>query len=81
MTMVVMTVMFAFFSFMYSSAFSIYMIMSNVLSLISTIVINKLVDISERKKEEKALIERYNKRFAGRAPSATAAKTNNKKSK
>ena len=84
MTMVIMTVMFAFFAFMYSSAFSIYMIMSNVLSLISTLIINKIVDINESKKEEKALIEKYNKRFAGRAPSSMGAKAddkNNKKSK
>ena len=84
MTMVIMTGMFAIFSFMYSSAFSVYMIMSNVLSLISTLVINKIVDVTERKKEEKALIEKYNKRFAGRAPSSMGAKAddkNNKKSK
>ena len=81
MTMFIMTAMFAIFAFMYSSAFSIYMIMSNVLSLISTLIINKLVDISERKKEEKALIEKYNKRFAGRAPSTSSVKTDNKKNK
>ena len=63
MTMIIMTVMFGVFSFMYSSAFSIYMIMSNVFSLASTLVINKLVDISEHKKEQKALQEKYNKRL------------------
>ena len=54
MTMVIMTVMFAVFSFMYSTAFSIYMIMSNVLSLISMLVINKIVDVTIEKKEEQA---------------------------
>ena len=81
MTMVIMTGMFAIFAFMYSSAFSVYMIMSNVLSLISTLVINKIVDVTERKKEEKALIEKYNKRFAGRAASTAGVKTDNKKNK
>ena len=81
MTMIIMTGMFAIFSFMYSSAFSIYMITSNVLSLISTIVINKLVDVVEARKEEKALLEKYNKRFVGRTPSATNAGDKNKKSK
>ena len=81
MTMIIMTGMFAIFSFMYSSAFSIYMIMSNVLSLISTIIINKLVDVVEARKEEKALLEKYNKRFVGRTPSATNAGDKNKKSK
>lgn len=81
MTMIIMTAMFAIFAFMYSSAFSIYMIMSNVLSLISTLIINKLVDISERKKEEKALIAKYNKRFAGRVPSTSSVKTDDKNKK
>ncbi len=79
MTMVIMTGMFAIFSFMYSSAFSIYMIMSNLLSLISTLIINKLVDISESKKEERALQEKYNKRFPNRT--ATGVKGNNGKRK
>ncbi len=63
MMLIMMTGMFAIFSFLYSSAFSIYMIMSNVLSLVSTLIINKAVDVSARKKEERALQERYSKRF------------------
>ena len=51
-TMIMMTVMFAIFSFMYSSAFAIYLIMSNFLSLISTIIINKLVDMRQEKKNK-----------------------------
>ena len=63
MTMIIMTGMFAIFSFMYSAAFSIYMIMSNVLSLFSTLIINKIVDVVAEKKEEKALLKKYdNKR-------------------
>ena len=63
MTMIIMTVMFGVFSFMSSSAFSIYMIMSNLFSLASTLIINKLVDISEHKKEQKALQAKYDKRL------------------
>ncbi len=71
MTLVIMTVMFAIFSFMYSSAFSIYMITSNILSLVSTLLINKIVDVTEAKREQKKLQEKYNKRFPGRvAPDA-----------
>ena len=81
MTLIIMTIMFAIFAFMYSSAFSIYMIMSNLLSLASTLIINKIVDISERKKEEKALVEKYNKRFAYRTPNASSAKTDDKNKK
>ena len=61
--MIVMTVMFAIFSFMYSSAFSIYMITSNLLSMVTTVVINKLVAISMDKKEQAALQAKYDRRF------------------
>ena len=44
MMLFMMTGMFAIFSFMYSSAFSIYMITSNLFSLGSTLIINKYVD-------------------------------------
>ena len=66
MMLIIMTVMFAIFAFMYSAAFSIYMVTSNILSLIMTLVINKVVEIVMNKKEEKALQEQYNKHFPGR---------------
>ncbi len=52
MTMIIMTGMFAIFSFMYSSAFSIYMITSNIFSLLSTLIINLFVDRKAEKVEE-----------------------------
>ena len=66
-TMIMMTVMFAFFSFMYSGAFSVYMITSNLTSLASTLVINKIVDKKLEEKESAELQARYNQRFPGRA--------------
>ena len=63
MTMIIMTGMFAIFSFMYSAAFSIYMIMSNVISLVSTLVINKIVDVRAAKKEAATLQAKYDKRL------------------
>ena len=78
MMMIMMTAMFAIFSFMYSSAFSIYMIMSNVLSLLSLLIINKLVDRNMEKKEEEAFKERYSRRFA-RTPNAENKEKKNKK--
>ncbi len=63
MTMIIMTGMFAIFSFLYSSAFSIYMVMSNVISLISTILINKIVDVKLAKKEAAAMQAKYDKRL------------------
>ena len=81
--MVVMTGMFAIFSFMYSSAFSIYMITSNIFALISTLVINKVVDTVENKKEVQREQEKYNQRFPGRAQKNTAdnSKKDNKSDK
>ena len=70
MMMFIMTGMFAIFSFMYSSAFSIYLIVSNLFSLVSTLVINKGVDIIAAKKEQKAEQAKYNKRFPGRVQKA-----------
>lgn len=66
MMLVLMPLIFAVFSFMYSAAFSIYMITSNILSIIMTLVINKVVDVVMTKKEEQAMQEQYNKRFPGR---------------
>ena len=65
-TMIIMTMMFAIFSFMYSAAFSIYMITSNLLSLLSTLIINKIVDVSMSKKEEKAMAAKYNRQIPGK---------------
>ena len=66
MMMIVMTVMFAIFSFMYSAAFSIYMVTSNIVSMLTTLVINKVVDIRMAKAEEKRLQQKYDNRFPNR---------------
>lgn len=79
MMLVIMTVMFAIFSFMYSSAFSIYMITSNVFSLLSTIVINKLVDVHMAKKEAQASEVRNDTRFTSRIEAAKNAGKNSAK--
>lgn len=73
MTMVIMTAMFAIFSFLYSAAFSIYMIVSNVFSMLSTLVINKVVDTVAAKKEEAA--------FRAKHTNIRSAKTNDKSGK
>ena len=61
--MVTMTIMFAVFSFMYSSAFSIYMITSNLFSMLSTVIINKCVDLADKKKKG-VIDEKYSARHA-----------------
>lgn len=73
--MVMMTIMFAVFAFLYSASFSIYMITSNLMSMLSTFVITKVVDYTENKRELKLLQEKYNKRFPGRAPSSDKEET------
>ena len=65
-TMIIMTVMFGIFSFMYSAAFSIYMVVSSLFSLGSTVLINKIVDVVMHKKEEKAMQERFNRTLPGK---------------
>jgi hypothetical protein len=84
MTMIIMTGMFAIFSFMYSAAFSIYMITSNLFSLFSTLVINKLVDrkvgkelaAKEMKRYENHAADRIQKaREAGKAAAAATKKS------
>ena len=62
-TLFIMTAMFAVFSFMYSAAFSIYMVVSNITSLISTIVINKFVDKAAEKQEAEAIRNKYSKGY------------------
>ena len=73
MTMIIMTGMFAIFSFMYSSAFSIYMITSNIFSLLSTLVINKIVDVTTAKKQAVKEVKRYENHASDRIEKAKQA--------
>lgn len=54
MMMILMPVIYGVFAFMYSSAFSIYMITNTTYSLITTLIINKLMNVWFSKKEEQA---------------------------
>ncbi len=76
MTMVIMTGMFAIFSFMYSSAFSLYMITSNLFSLASTLIINKIVDSSMEKKAAAVTTEKLDNRRTARIEAAKQAGKN-----
>ncbi len=49
-----MPIMMAFFSFMHTAAFSIYMIISSTFSILTTLGINWIVDLSFAKKNKKA---------------------------
>lgn len=49
--MIIMPIMFGFFSFFYSAAFSVYMIVNTAYGLISTLIINKIVTVRFDKKQ------------------------------
>lgn len=61
--MVVMPIIFGIFSFFYSAAFSIYMIVSNLFGIASSVLINLVIDSKFRKMEEQEIREKYNKRI------------------
>ena len=73
MMLIMMTGMFAIFSFMYSAAFSIYMITSNIFSLLSTIIINKFVDKKLEKEEAVTTVVRMDNRTLSRIEAAKKA--------
>ena len=73
MMIVMMTGMFAIFSFMYSSAFSIYMITSNIFSLLSTLIINKVVDMKLDKEANTVTTAKMDNRRLSRIEAAKQA--------
>lgn len=56
--MILMPVIYGVFSFFYSAAFSLYMITNTCFSLITTLIINKVLDVTFKKKEQTAELER-----------------------
>ena len=56
--MIMMPIIYGVFSFFYSAAFSLYMITNTCFSLITTLIINKALDVTFKKKEETAELER-----------------------
>ena len=59
MMMIMMPLIYAIFAFMYSAAFSIYMTMSSLVSLIVTLLANLVIGRVFKKKEEKELAAKY----------------------
>lgn len=55
--LVVMPLIYAMFAFFYSAAFSIYMVMSSVFSIVVTLISNLVIGRIFRKKEEAKIIE------------------------
>ncbi len=62
--LVLMPLIYGVFAFMYSAAFSIYMIISSVVSLLVTLLCNLILGRVFKKKEDDAIRERYGHRLA-----------------
>ncbi|MFQ7035044.1 hypothetical protein ESZ91_04650 [Candidatus Borkfalkia ceftriaxoniphila] len=77
--MIVMPIMFGIFSFMYSAAFSIYMIVSSVFGILSSLGTNFIIDKKYKKLEEKELQEKYNRRIPQSAKSEVITRNEKKK--
>ena len=58
-----MPIMFGVFSFMYTASFSLYLIVSTAFSTLSTVFINKIVEVKFNKNLKKLEEEKYNKRY------------------
>ena len=57
--LIAMPIIYGLFSFFYSAAFSLYMITNTTYSFITTLIINKLLDVKFKKLEERQELEKY----------------------
>ena len=74
--MVVMPIIYGVFAFFYSAAFTIYMIVSSVYNVVSTLIINAIIDRKFRKQEEQEILAKYNKRVPQAAAGASRQSAN-----
>lgn len=57
--LILMPIIYGVFSFFYSAGFSIYMITNTLYSFITTLIVNKALDVKFRKLEERNELDRY----------------------
>lgn len=62
MMMIIMPIIFGIVSFLYSAAFSLYMIVNTLYSLISTLIINKAVSVRFKSQNEKKAFQKVQRR-------------------
>ncbi|MBD5636623.1 MAG: YidC/Oxa1 family membrane protein insertase [Clostridia bacterium] len=62
--LVVMPIIYAIFAFMYSAAFSIYMTMSSIISLLTTVFANLIIGAVFKKKSKKKAEARVTRKYA-----------------
>ena len=60
--LIIMPIIYGVFSFFYSAAFSLYMITNTLYSFVTTLVVNKVLDVKFKKIEERQEIEKYSRR-------------------
>lgn len=78
MMLILMPIIYGIFAFMYSAAFSIYMITSTVFGMATMLIINKLVDVWFKKKEAAGVLDEYlNKKSKKEKKAAKAGKNGN----
>lgn len=63
MMLIIMPLIYAVFAFMYSAAFSIYMTMSSVISLVTTLLSNLAIGAIFKKREKKKVVERVSRKY------------------
>ncbi len=66
MMMFIMPIIFGIFAFTYSTAFSIYMVVSNIFSIFTMLISNVITDKIFHNKEQQALQARYNRTVPSR---------------
>ena len=57
--LILMPIIYGVFSFFYSAAFSIYMITNTLYSFVTTLIVNKALDVKFRKLEERQELDKY----------------------
>lgn len=59
MLLIIMPIIYGIFSFFYSAAFSIYMITNTTYSLVTSLIVNKSLNVKFRKMEERGELEKF----------------------
>lgn len=64
MMLIMMPIIYGIFSFFYSAGFSIYMIVNTLYSFLTTVIVNRVLDVRFRKAEARQEEEKYSRRLA-----------------
>ena len=76
-----MPIMMAVFAFMYTAAFSVYIVLSSVISMLSTVAINKIVDLRYKNKKPEKKVTHSRVYVPKEEPVKEDKKSKNKKKK